>query len=1115
MAKSYHILIDKLDEFIRKYYKNQLVKGGIYSVSLVLGFFISVSLLEYFARFETLGRAIVFYSFLTLSIAILIKYIAIPVSKLYKIGAVISHEQAASIIGSHFSNIQDKLLNVLQLNKQFIAETDQSSGLLEASINQKIEELKPVPFVSAVDLSENKKYIKYALMPVGAIIIILFASPSIITESTKRIVDYKTYYEKPAPFRFIIQNASLTGVQNDDFLIEIKILGEILPDNAFIEFENTRLKLDKEGKLNFSYLFKNLQKSLFFKLEADGVYSEEFELSVIPNPIVLDFTVNLEYPKYIGKKDEVLKNTGDLIIPEGTKVKWKFNTRNTRSIQITTNDSTVTVQPFGTDQYNVSRTFFKNSNYSIKTANEFVTSKDSVAYNVQVISDQYPSIEVEERADSLSSKRIYFRGSIKDDYGFKRLTFSYKKSNVDSAKSIHQELLFNKSANSDQFYHFWDLNEMNIQTGDEIEYYFEVWDNDGINGSKVSRTQKMIFKAPSLKDIAANTEKANTEIKKDLESSLKEAKEIQKQINELNKKLLEKKTLGWDDKKKVESLIQKHKNLQKNIEEIKKQNKENMFKQSEYKDVDERIVDKQEKLQELFEKVMTEEMKEMMKQLEKLLEQMDKNKIQEAMDQMKYDAKDLEKELDRSLELFKQMEFEQKAMDAVEKLKDLSKKQKELSEKAEDKKTNQEELLKKQEELNKEFQDMKKDLEDLNKKNQELEEPNKMPDSKELQKEVDKEQKESKENLKDNKNKKAAENQKNAADKMEEMAEQLESAMESNEEEQSEEDINALRSILNNLVRLSHEQEGVMNSIKKTDRNDPVYLALTQAQKKLKDDAKLIEDSLFALSKRVPQLSAIINREISGINQNMDKSISHLAERQSPQAASRQQFAMTSVNNLALMLSEVLKQMQEQKQQQKQGKGSCSKPGAKSQPKPSAASMKKMQEQINQQIKKMKEEMEKEGGPQKGNKGEGGNSMSKDLAKTAAQQAALRQQLQKLSQELNKDGKGNTKGLDKLGEMMEQTEKDLVNKNITKETLKRQQEIMTRLLEAENAEREREMDEKRESKETKNDNYSNPAQFFEYKRLKQKEAELLKTVPPSLSPFYKNKVSDYFNNIEE
>jgi hypothetical protein len=1113
MATSYKALIDKLDEFIRKYYKNQLLKGTIYSISLLLLFFLSISLLEFFARFETLGRAIVFYSFLAISLAIVVKYLIIPITKLYRLGGIISHIQAAAIIGSHFSNIQDKLLNVLQLNKQ--SESGFSPELIEASINQKIEELKPVPFASAVDFSENKKYLKFAILPIGALIVILFASPSIITESTRRIVDYNTFYEKPAPFKFVVLNDSMSGIQNDDYILQAKVIGDIIPENAYIEFGNSRYKLEKEGKVNFSYLFKNLQKSFRFRMEADGVFSEEFEVAVIPNPIILDFTISLEYPSYVGRKNETLKNTGDLTIPEGTKVKWMFQTRNTKTLSITLNDTTKPFQSSGQGQYSVAQTFFKSTNYSIKTSNEFITSKDSVTYTVNVIADLHPSIEVEERADSLSSKRLYFRGNIKDDYGFRRLTFYSKKLNSDTAKASVIDIPYSINLTSGHFFHYWDLTKLDIQAGDEIEYFFEVWDNDGVNGSKSARTQKMVFKAPTLKEIAANTDKANTEIKNNLESTLKEAKALQKEINELNKKLIEKKTLGWEDKKKVEDLLDKHKNMQNKIENIQKQNKENMFKQSEYKDVDERIMEKQEQLQNLFEKMMTDDMKEMFKQLEKLLDQMDKNKLQESLEKMKFDSKDIEKELDRSLELFKQMEVEQKAQEAADKLKGLSKKMQELSKKSEEKNANQKELLEKQEELNKDFKDLQKELEELGKKNQELERPNQMPDSKEQQKQVEKEMKDGKENLQNNKNKKASENQKNAAEKMEEMAQQLEQAMDSSEEEQSEEDLNALRTILNNLVRLSHDQEHLMQELKKTDRNDPQYLKLTQHQKKLKDDSKLIEDSLFALSKRVPQLDAIINREISAINQNMDKSISHLAERQTPQANSRQQFAMTSINNLALMLSEVTKQMQQQMQQQKQGKGSCSKPGANSKPKPSAGEMKRMQEQISKQIQKMKEQMDKEGGQQKGSKGQGGNSMSQELAKTAAQQAALRQQLQKLSQELQKNGKGNTKGLDQLGQMMEENEKDLVNKNITRETLKRQQEILTRLLEAENAEREREMDEKRESKEAKNENYSNPATFFEYKRQKQKEAELLKTVPPSLNPFYKNKVSDYFNNIED
>ena len=121
---------------------------------------------------------------------------------------------------------------------------------------------------------------------------------------------------------------------------------------------------------------------------------------------------------------------------------------------------------------------------------------------------------------------------------------------------------------------------------------------------------------------------------------------------------------------------------------------------------------------------------------------------------------------------------------------------------------------------------------------------------------------------------------------------------------------------------------------------------------------------------------------------------------------------------------------------------------------------------------------------------------------------------QKMADQINKDGKGGS-GIGKLAEKMEETETDLVNKMISQETINRQEEILTRLLESEKAEKEREMEEKRQSNEAKSENFSNLSDFLEYKQLKQKETELLKTVSPSLNPFYKTKVNQYFNNFKD
>src|SRR3954462_14503797 len=162
MQDNYSILISRLDAFIRKFYKNQLVKGAIYAFTLSLAFYLTVTTLEYFGHFNTAVRTVFFYSFIAGFLFIIGKFVVIPLMHLYRFGKIISHEQAAKIIGVHFATVEDKLLNVLQLKKQSEDLKQNNNTLLFAGINQKIEELKPVPFVSAINLSENKRYLRFA-----------------------------------------------------------------------------------------------------------------------------------------------------------------------------------------------------------------------------------------------------------------------------------------------------------------------------------------------------------------------------------------------------------------------------------------------------------------------------------------------------------------------------------------------------------------------------------------------------------------------------------------------------------------------------------------------------------------------------------------------------------------------------------------------------------------------------------------------------------------------------------------------------------------------------------------------------------------------------------------
>ena len=1125
---NYQILIEKLDAFIRKYYKNQLIRGGLYAFTMSLAFYLLVTSLEYFGHFNTGFRTAIFYVFVLGNVFILSNFVLIPLIHLYRIGKIISHEQAATIIGEHFTEVKDKLLNVLQLQEQSNEPgtrnrepgtefRDSGIELLTASINQKSAELKPVPFTAAINLNENKKYVRYAFIPFLVLVVLLFTAPSLIKESTKRLIAHGTYFEKPAPFSFVIVNKNLKTMQQQDFQLDVKVTGNEVPQEAYVEIDNNQFKLDKENTVSFHHVFKNVQKSLSFRLVADGFYSREYTLEALPNPLLMNFEISLDYPPYLKKQNEKIQNTGDLVIPAGTKVNWKFNTQNTDELRLNFQDTVFNSNKTDEHSFAFSKRFMRNDLYSVSTSNKFLHSKDSIRYSISVVPDLYPSITVEAQKDSFSTKRTYFKGIIKDDYGFSKLSFNYhylKSANHDSLgqatknKQFSEPISFNKNATQDQFFYYWDVSTINISAGDEIEYYFEVTDNDGLTGGKSTRSQSQVFKAPTMKEIAANTSKNSEDIKNDLKESISSAKQLQKDVSELSKKLLDKKEMNWEDKKKAEDLLNKEKDLEKRLEDLKNKNQQNNEQKSEYQPVNKELLDKQKQLEALMDKLMTPELKKLMAELQKMMDQLDKTKLQEQLAQMKFDNKDVQKELERALELFKQMEFQQKLEDNITKLNELAKKEDDLSKKSDDKNADSKDLKEKQSDLNKEFDDFKKDMNDLAKKNEALEKPNDMEKTEEEQKDIQNDMQNSEEQLSQNKSGKASKSQKSASQKMQKLGEKLSKMKSDMEQEQAEEDMNALRALLENLLHLSFDQEKLMEDLKTMDVNNPQYLKIGQQQRKLKDDARMIEDSLFALSKRVIQIQAKVNQEIADVNQNMETALDNLEDRFVPQARSRQQFVMTGVNNLALLLSEALSQMQADMAMKS---GSCSKPG-KGKPN-SVSELRKMQEALNKNMQKMKDSMKP--GSKPGKVGQGDKGMSEQLAKLAAQQEYIRNELNKMNMQENKDGKQSLGDLQNTAKKMEESENDIVNRMISEQTLKRQQEILTRLLESEKAERERDQDEQRKSEEAKNNVHRNPEEFAEYKRLKLKEMELLRTVPPSLNSYYKKKVNDYFQTIDK
>jgi len=1128
MEDNYHILISKIDAFIRKYYTNILIKGILISLGIIISFFLLLDIMEHFFHLSMIFRKILFYFFIIANTAILIFWIIIPLSKLISFGKRINHEQAATIIGNHFPEISDSLLNTLQL-KRLSKEENTNRRILEASIEQRSQRLSPIPFKSAVNFSINKRYLKFTLPPLLLLLFLLFYSPNVITEPSQRLINYDKKYIEKAPFSLEIENPKLEVVENSDFELRIKAKGKIVPQEIYVVVDGYPFKATKIDAVTFQYRFNKVRKSKFFHFQAGKYSFEEYKLEVLPKPLIVNFRVELKYPSYTGRKNETMDNTGDLIIPEGTLVNWTFNTRDANELKLFWNKQITPVEEKKTGIFNYRRKLRNNANYSIFTTNEYQISSDTLNFNIDVIHDAFPLIRIEEYKDSTNDNLLYFRGFVKDDYGFTKLRFVYTiQTNRKDTILKRQSLNINRKILKQDFYHFLNLEDIHLQPGDQLSYYFQVWDNDAINGAKSRKSRTLTYKVPSLEELEKAKQDRTKELQDKMDETRQKAQKINQQIEQLSKKLAEKKNLNWQDKEAMKNLLEQYNEMLKDLAEIKKQSENKQRKDQAFSKEDERILEKQKHLNELVDKLLTPEMKKMMEEMQKMMEEeLKKEDAKDILDKMKLENKDIEKQLDRDLEIFKQMEFDMKLQEAIDKLKELQKKQDELSKKSEDKKQDSKELKAAQDSLNKEFKKFEQKMEEAKKANEKLEQPNKMDDTKEEQQSIKEQQKQSSEQLSKGKKKAASKMQQKASDSMKKLSEKLEQMQSDMEMQSMGEDMESLRDILANLLESSFNQEALMKEVKNTDNSDPKYPQLIHRQKEIREDMQMIEDSLLALSKRQASIAPVVNKEVAKINSGIDHTLTALLDlntigptsvRQKNQAVAKQQYVMTSMNNLALMLSEALEQMRQQMMQAKAGKGSCKKPKP-GQNGNSIKNIRQMQQALNKKMKEMQQQMKsgQSKGNKKGKKNQGqGEKMSEEMARMAAQQEAIRKKLQDYQNQLKKEGRGKeAKGLNGIAKKMEENETDLVNKILRAESLKRQQEIETRLLEAENAERKRGEDEKRESKEGKNIDDNTNIQFFDYIRRQNKEVELLKTIPPKLKPFYKNKVNKYFEDIDK
>jgi hypothetical protein len=722
---------EKINSFKKRYYLDLLVRGLLLTLSILFFYFLVATLLEYVLWLSPWGRFLILLSFFIIAGYCILRFLKEPFAYwIWKRG--IGDEQSARLIGDFFPAIKDRLVNLIQLS------SNHESGLAIASVQQKSKEFEPLTFDSVVDLEQNKKYLTYLAIPIGIILLLLIVNESIITQSTKRIVNFNQQFSPQAPFLFKLQNKSLVGFFNEDFTFTISLEGSAIPETAYLILESQKLKMESLGQGVFKYTFEKVQQPKSFQVEAAGFFSEPYEIVIANRPELTQFQIELQYPKYLQRGNDHLVNVGNVEVPEGTIINWKLGTAHSQNATILfVSDSITNKMQLIDNQVFIYKKQLKDPDqYEIILQNENSRNKERISYSIDVVKDLYPQLTLTNFRDSVLYKRIVLGGLAADDYGVTQLTLQFHVKDADQ-KIITQhavDIPVVQNQTQQSFFYNWSLDTLRLKPGEQLEYYLQVWDNDGVNGRKSTRSATYTFLIPDKDQLITDITRSQSQTEQKIEQGVTKAQELKDEINETYQKLKGKQNLDWQDKKKLENIIDQKKALDQLVNQLKEQNKLLEQKKDAFTEQDERIQQKAKQIQKLMDELLDEETKKLLAELEKLLqENSDTSQIEKLLQKLNQNSNNLEKELERTLELFKQLQFDYKLDQAIQDIKSQTEEQKSLLEKTESlekssepKKSNNKnndltsEESKKTEELAEDQKDLKEDFKKTEEKLDEL-----------------------------------------------------------------------------------------------------------------------------------------------------------------------------------------------------------------------------------------------------------------------------------------------------------------------------------------------------------------------------------------------------------
>jgi len=1109
---------------------NQLKAGILGGAALFLAASLVIFVLEAVGHFSGAVRSVLLALWVLAALAAVLAGLLWPLLRCTVLAP--DDKKLARRYAGRMPTVRDRVLNALQLLER--AEGANREGyspdlILEAGreVAQDLQTVDP----HALPNRKPVRFTAHAALAVGALSIVsMLIGGSSLLSAAGRVMNPGQEFEAPAPFTLSIKPGDVRLVRGDSLTVEVTAAGQA-PASVIVERLEKGKTAAEPASIRgengvYRYTYRGITAPFTYWARQGRVKSESYTVQVQELPSVRFLSVRLAPPAYTGMPEQVLEeNVGDIAAVVGTRATLQLSaTKPLKEARIeflkpehagTDSETVRAAKALSLDVSRASVEFSVDESgyYRLRMIDtEGLTSRDPILYRITARPDEPPMVSLVEPArdlDIAAGVTVAVVAEAVDDFGFTRMNLRYHRTSALEPPEIQgDEGQYQTTPLSLKLVEpgkgiaelLWDLTPLDLLPEDQVLFFVEVWDNDGIRGPKRARTETRTLRFPSMSEIFNQQEQENQTREISLADLLKESEAVREKVEEAVQEFRSNPEMSWERKKEIEQLMERQRAMNEmlnRISEAMQQAAQQMEQRSMFSP---EVMDKMRQIQELVKEVITPEMRKALEQLAAAMQQPTEEEMRQALENFQKTQQMFEQALDQTLNMLKQLKIAKKLDELTRRLDELGRRQEQLNEgmdkntpensqkNAQEQKKLSEEMRKIEEEARKLAEQMQKESTPGSEKMQELQ--------KEMEQEQLSEQMEQNSNpMSMCQNQSAKKKGRQMRRRMAEMANAMQNIRSQMESDQMAEVLAKLERTRDQLLDVSMRQEKLWKDSENLASGSPQMAQAAEEQENMRQAMTRINEDLLNLARQTmfvnPQMMAAVHQTL----QQMRSACSAAQERDPRTASHYRKQALGALNGA----------LRETNQACSSCRSSCNKPNPNSTCN-KAGQMAGMQRKINQGTQDLMSQCQNPG------------SLSMGEQATMQRLAVEQRSLSKSARELAEETQASQQSLGRLEEVakeMEDVAQDLTDRNVSQRTMQRQEHIESRLLDFQRATREREFSPRRRASPGVDVVRSSPRPLPDKPGQDQLREDLLRALDAKYTPDYEQLIRAYFDALSK